>query len=60
MKITKCPPYMSQGEELEIDTTIADRLQVEWEGAGMDTAFRIIDAEEEVAEFLYDCDEYFS
>jgi hypothetical protein len=50
---------MSQGEELEIDTTIADRLQVEWEGAGMDTAFRIIDTEEEVAEFLYDCDEYF-
>jgi hypothetical protein len=32
---------------------------VQWEGGGMDVVIRLIDPEEELAEFLYQCDEYF-
>lgn len=31
----------------------------EWEGAGMDVALRIIDPEQELADFLFMCNEYF-
>lgn len=30
-----------------------------WEGWGMDVVIRLIDPEEELAEFLYQCDEFF-
>ena len=30
-----------------------------WEGGGMDVVFRLIDPEEELAEFLFQCDEFF-
>ena len=30
-----------------------------WEGGGMDVVIRLIDPEEELAEFLYQCDEFF-
>ena len=32
---------------------------IEWEGAGMDVALRIIDLEQELADFLFMCNEYF-
>jgi len=32
---------------------------VQWEGGGMDVVIRLIDPEEELAEFLYQCEEYF-
>lgn len=30
-----------------------------WEGWGMDVVIRLIDPEEELADFLYQCDEFF-
>ena len=30
-----------------------------WEGWGMDVVFRLVDPEEELADFLYQCDEFF-
>jgi len=33
--------------------------QIEWEGWGMDVVIRLIDPESELAEFLFQCDEYF-
>ena len=30
-----------------------------WEGGGMDVVFRLIDPEDELAEFLFQCDEFF-
>lgn len=30
-----------------------------WEGGGMDVVIRLIDPEEELAEFLFQCDEFF-
>ncbi len=30
-----------------------------WEGGGMDVVFRLIDPEEELADFLFQCDEFF-
>jgi hypothetical protein len=35
------------------------RKEWNFEGAGMDVVIRLIDPEEELAEFLYQCDEYF-
>ena len=32
---------------------------IQWEGGGMDVVIRLIDPEEELAEFLYQCEEYF-
>ena len=29
-----------------------------WEGWGMDVVIRLVDPEEELAEFLYQCDEF--
>ena len=33
--------------------------EIQWEGGGMDVVIRLIDPEEELAEFLYQCDEFF-
>ncbi len=32
--------------------------EIQWEGGGMDVVIRLIDPEEELAEFLYQCEEY--
>ena len=33
--------------------------EIQWEGGGMDVVIRLIDPEEELAEFLFQCDEFF-
>ena len=32
---------------------------VKWEGCGMDVVIRLIDPEDELADFLYQCDDYY-
>lgn len=32
--------------------------EIQWEGSGMDVVIRLIDPEEELAEFLFQCDEF--
>ena len=34
-------------------------MPIEWEGAGMDVVMRLIEPEQELADFLFECDEYF-
>jgi hypothetical protein len=34
-------------------------LTIEWEGVGMDVVIRLIEPEQELADFLAQCDDYF-
>jgi|TARA_R110000803_G_scaffold143516_2_gene209566 hypothetical protein len=45
----------------ELDTDIDCEAYLEGlEGAGMDVVIRFVDTEQEIADFLYECEEYFT